>query len=76
MLIRARDGTVLREADVVVAHASEPELPKVTIRRARRIDPLIALFQTGTIGQRQVDAGELLRVAQSSLHALRCAQPG
>jgi hypothetical protein len=64
--IRARDGTVLREADVVVADAPDPDRPKVTIRRARRTDSLIALFRSGTIDQRQVDAGELLRAAMEA----------
>ena len=61
--IRAHDGALLREADVTVADAPDPHLPRVTVRRARRTDPLIVLCRAGTIDQRQVDAGELLRAA-------------
>ena len=61
--IRTHDGTLLREADVTVADAPDPNLPRVTVRRARRTDPLIVLCRAGTIDQREVDAGELLRAA-------------
>ena len=64
--IRARDGALLREADVTVADAPDPDVPRVTVRRARRTDPLIVLCRAGTIDQRQVDAGELLRAAMEA----------
>ena len=61
--IFAHDGTLLREADVTVADAPDPHMPRVTVRRARRTDPLMVLCRAGTIDQLQVDAGELLRTA-------------
>jgi hypothetical protein len=64
--IRAHNGVLLRDADVVVADASDPHAPKVTIRRARRTDPLVVLFHAGTIDQYHVDAGELLRAEMES----------
>jgi hypothetical protein len=59
--IRARDGTLLREADVTVEDAPDPDAPKVTVRRARRTDSLRVLFRAGTIEPHHVDAGEKLR---------------
>jgi hypothetical protein len=61
--VYGHDGTLLREADVTVADAPDPHMPKVTVRRARRTDPLMVLHRAGTIDQLQVDAGELLRTA-------------
>jgi hypothetical protein len=61
--VRAHDGAMLREADVVVGDAPDPHAPKRTVRRARRTDHLLALLREGTIDQRQTDAGELLRNA-------------
>jgi hypothetical protein len=61
--IYGHDGALLREADVTVDDAPDPHMPKVTVRRARRTDPLIVLFRAGTIDEVQVDAGEQLRTA-------------
>jgi hypothetical protein len=60
---RAHDGTMLRDADVTVGDAPDPDMPKRTIRRARRTDHLLVLLREGTIDQRQADAGEMLRNA-------------
>ena len=38
--IRGRDRAILREADVAIADAPDPDMPNVTVRRARRTDPL------------------------------------
>ena len=59
--IRGPDRAILREADVVVADASDPDMPNVTVRRARRTDPLEVLTRTGTINAREREAGEKLR---------------
>ena len=61
--IRARDGALLREADVTVADTPDPDAPKVTRRRARRTDPLEVLKRAGTIDARGQEAGEKLRDA-------------
>jgi hypothetical protein len=61
--MRARDGALLRDADVTVADTPDPDAPKVTLRRARRADPLAVLLREGTIDRRQADGGELLRNA-------------
>jgi hypothetical protein len=61
--IRAHDGVLLREADVTVADAPDPDAPKVTRRRARRTDSLEVLKRTGTINVREHNAGEMLRDA-------------
>jgi hypothetical protein len=81
--VRAEDGTLLREADVVVRdEAAEEPGAKRRIRRARRADPLERLLQAGSITRRQYDAAVSLRdhcegaapklpscVAQSEVHA-------
>jgi hypothetical protein len=67
--IRARDGALLRDADVTVADTPDPDAPKVTRRRARRTDPLVVLLREGTIDRRQADASELL------LKAIERSQP-
>ena len=61
--VRAHDGAMLREADVIVGDAPDLYAPKRTIRRARRTDHLLVLLREGTIDQRQADAGEMLRNA-------------
>ena len=47
--IRGPGGTIVREADVEVVDTPDPDAPKVTRRRARRIDPLEVLKRAGTI---------------------------
>ena len=61
--IRAHDHALLREADVTVADAPDLDIPNVTLRRARRTDPLAVLRQVGTINAREREAGEMLRDA-------------
>ena len=61
--VRAHDRALLREADVTVADAPDPDAPKVTLRRARRTDPLEVLKRVGTIDAREREAGEKLRDA-------------
>jgi hypothetical protein len=61
--ICAHDRALLREADVTVADAPDPGVPKVTLRRARRTDPLEVLKRVGTINAREREAGERLRDA-------------
>jgi hypothetical protein len=61
--ICARDGALLREADVTVADTPDPDAPKVTRRRARRTDQLAVLKRAGTIDAREREAGEKLRNA-------------
>ena len=61
--IRGPDRAILREADVVVADAPDPDMPNVTVRRARRTDPLEVLKRAGTINAREHEAGEKLRDA-------------
>ena len=61
--IRGPDRAILREADVVVADAPDPDMPNVTVRRARRSDPLEVLKRAGTINAREREAGEKLRDA-------------
>jgi hypothetical protein len=63
MPIRGPDRAVLREVDVVVTDAPDPDMPNVTVRRARRTDPLEVLKRTGTINVREREAGEKLRDA-------------
>ena len=70
--IHARDGTLLREADVLVADAPDPDAPRRTIRRARRTDHLLTLLREGTIDRRQADAGERLRIA---MERAECSLP-
>jgi hypothetical protein len=62
-------GTILREADVEVVDAPDPHVPKVTLRRARRTDPLEVLKRVGTINAREREAGEKLRDAIENLIA-------
>jgi hypothetical protein len=59
--IRGSGGTILREADVVVDDATDPRRANITLRRARRTDPLAVLRQAGTINAREREAGEKLR---------------
>jgi hypothetical protein len=59
--IRARNGALLREADVRVADAPDPDAPRVTVRRARRTDSLLVLYRARTIEPHHLDAGEMLR---------------
>ena len=61
--IRGPDRAILREADVAVADAPDPDMPNVTVRRARRTDPLEVLKRAGTINAREREAGEKLRDA-------------
>jgi hypothetical protein len=87
--VRTRDGTVLREADVLVH--DEPEEPgsRRRIRRARRADPLDTLLKHGSINRRQHTAAMALRgdceaatpklpscAAQSEVHAVPWARLG
>jgi hypothetical protein len=53
----------LREADVTAADTPDPDAPKVTLRRARRTDPLEVLKRANTINAREREAGEKLRDA-------------
>ena len=68
--IRGPSG-VIAQADVVVDDAPDPDMPNITVRRARRTDPLEVLRREGTINARASEAGEKLRDAiersQSSL---------
>jgi len=52
---------VLREADVIIEDGPDPLEPRVTVRRARRCDPLQRLLAFGSICNRQFDAAERLR---------------
>jgi hypothetical protein len=61
--IRGPGGTILREADVVVGDETDQHRPNVTVRRARRTDPLEVLKRAGTINAREREAGEMLRDA-------------
>jgi hypothetical protein len=71
--IRARgQREALRQADVVVEDGPDPERPNRTTRRAKRLDPLIALRDMGAVTKRQVEAAELLR---SQLEASPAAMP-
>jgi hypothetical protein len=56
-------GAILREADVVVDDETDPRRPNVTVRRARRTDPLEVLKRAGTIDAREREAAEKLRDA-------------
>jgi hypothetical protein len=49
--IRAHDRAIVREADVEVVDAPDPHVPTVTLRRARRTDPLEVLKRAGTDGE-------------------------
>ena len=70
--VHAHDGALLREADVMVADAPDPDAPKRTIRRARRTDHLLSLLREGTIDRRQADAGELL---YNAMERAQCSLP-
>ena len=48
---------------MTVADTPDPDTPKVTLRRARRTDPLEVLKRAGTINAREHEAGEKLRDA-------------
>ena len=61
--IRGPGGAILREADVEVVDTPDPDMPNVTVRRARRTDPLEVLKRAGTINAREREAGEKLRDA-------------
>jgi hypothetical protein len=61
--IRGSGGAILREADVVVDNETDPRRPNVTLRRARRTDPLEVLKRAGTIDTREREAGEKPRDA-------------
>jgi hypothetical protein len=56
-----RRGALLREADVLVEDAPDPDSPNRVLRRARRVDPLVTLHRAGTISGQGLDAVELLR---------------
>jgi hypothetical protein len=61
--VRSHTGVVLREADAVVSLEPDSSNPRITVRRARSSDPLVALLRIGTVTARQFDAVELLRTA-------------
>jgi hypothetical protein len=63
----------VREADVEAVDAPDPHVPKVTLRRARRTDPLEVLKRAGTINAREREAGEKLRDA---IEQLQKSPPG
>ena len=71
--IRTRDGDVLREADVTVEDAPDPNAPRTTVRRARRTDSLMVLYRAGTIEAHHLDAGEMLR---AQMEASSPSMPG
>ena len=71
--ICAHDRALLREADVTVADAPDPDAPKVTLRRARRTDALEVLKRAGTIDARGYEAGEKLRC---TIEQLQWSLPG
>lgn len=54
-----RERSCFRGAD----DETDPRQPNVTVRRARRTDPLEALKRVGTIDAREYEAGEKLRDA-------------
>ena len=61
-LVRARrGGGVLRDVSVQIEEGAAPDQPNVTVRRARRVDPLTRLAKAGTINRRQHDAADMLR---------------
>jgi hypothetical protein len=61
--IRERSGQLLREPDVAVDdQAADPRHPNRRLRRAYRVDPLKALRRAGTIGPRENDAADELRL--------------
>jgi hypothetical protein len=68
--VRDRRGRLLREPDVEVEDAADPRNPHRRHRRAYRIDPVDRLRQAGTIGPREADAAQELR-----LHLERIAPP-
>ena len=64
--VKAGDGTVLREADVVVvdeADNTDASNHTRTVRRARRADPLLTLWKYKSITEAQYDAAERLRAS-------------
>jgi len=64
--VKAGDGTVLREADVVVvdeADNTDASNRTRTVRRARRADPLMTLWKYKSITEAQYDAAERLRAS-------------
>jgi hypothetical protein len=58
---------------VTVADAADSDAPKVTLRRARRTDPLEVLKRAGTIDARGYEAGEKLRC---TIEQLQRSLPG
>jgi hypothetical protein len=50
--ISAHDRALLREADVTVPVAPNPDVPKVTLRRAHQTDPLAVLKRAGGTARR------------------------
>jgi hypothetical protein len=59
--VRSRRNEILREADVAVEDGPDPERPNSTVRRARRVDPLLALKRAGAIEDRHLDAAAAMR---------------
>ena len=72
---RSPDLTAPSCVDVAVADAPDPDMPNVTVRRARRGNPLEVMKRTGTINARENEAGGKVRAAiersQPSLRASR-----
>jgi hypothetical protein len=64
-----RRGERLREADVEIEDGPDPDRPNITVRRARRSDPLVALLRAQRITAREFDAAELLRDELQSAQA-------
>jgi hypothetical protein len=63
-----RDGAkVLRLADVEMTDGPHATDPNVTVRRARRVDPLEVLHRAGSIETRHLDAAEQLRASLENL---------
>jgi hypothetical protein len=72
--IRDRSNALLREADAEREWATDPANPRITVRRARRVDPLVALGRAGTLEGKHIDAIEKLR-QQLEFGALRLTIP-
>jgi hypothetical protein len=52
--VRGPGGAIVREADVGVVDAPDPHVPKVTLCRVRRTDPVDVLKRSGTINARGI----------------------
>jgi hypothetical protein len=79
--VMAPDGTVLREALVEAAQWDDPSDTNYRSKRPwqvrgfRRVDPLLNLYERGTIGKEHYDAAQRLRTDSATAEGAKSGDP-